>query len=91
MDGTRQWKRYALRAAPLVALAVIVIAVNPSLFLSFSSVTSLVQSFRVKVTEPTTTKSSERECNVQNPAKKVAIVGQFFPFIIKPNRIIDMA
>lgn len=81
MDGARPWKRYALRAAPLVALAVIVIAVNPSFFLSFPSMTSIVQSFRVKATEPIT-KSFERECNVQNPAKKVAIVGQFFPFAI---------
>lgn len=61
---------------------VILIAVNPSLLSSFSSFSSSIsdlQPFRTKPTERTS-KSSECECNVQNPAKKVAIVGQFFLF-----------
>ena len=77
MDVARPWKRYALRAAPLVAL-VIFVAINPSLFSLFSSSVSNLQLFRSKSTERTAS-YSECECNLQNPVKKVAIVGQSFP------------
>lgn len=81
MDGARPWKRYALRAAPWLALLVILVAVNPSFFSSFSSLISNSQSLRVESTERTA-RPSECECKLQNPAKKVAIVGQFFTFVV---------
>lgn len=86
MDVARPWKRYALRAAPLVALFVIFVAINPSLFSLYSSSINNLQLFRSKSTERTAS-SSKCECNLQNPVKKVAIVGQSYPSPVNRAKI----